>query len=89
MTNFSFDATEFLIRLSKYFLEGFVVAIAAFFIPDVKLQWEQIMLIALSAACTFSLLDYFAPSIGATARQGAGFGIGANLVGFPRGAGMR
>jgi hypothetical protein len=24
-----------------------------------------------------------APSVGVTARQGAGFGIGANLVGFP------
>ena len=30
-----------------------------------------------------SILDLVSPSISFTARQGAGFGIGANLVGFP------
>lgn len=83
MANFSFDASEFLIRLTKYFLEGLTVALAAYFIPNTKLGWEQIVLIALTAACTFSILDFFAPSISGSARQGAGFGIGANLVGFP------
>ena len=38
---------------------------------------------ALVAAAVFALLDVLAPSIGVTARQGAGFGLGANLVGFP------
>jgi hypothetical protein len=37
------------------------------------------------AASVFAILDVVSPSIGATARQGAGFGIGANLVGFPGG----
>ena len=40
-------------------------------------------LIVLIAGMTFSILDMFTPSIGVTARQGAGFGIGAGLVGFP------
>ena len=31
----------------------------------------------------FALLDVLAPSVGVTTRQGAGFGLGANLVGFP------
>jgi hypothetical protein len=31
----------------------------------------------------FAILDAVSPSIGVTARQGAGFGLGANLVGFP------
>lgn len=84
MGNYSFDATEFVIRLTKYALEGLVVAVAAFFFPSVRLDWPDIMLIGLSAACTFALLDFFAPGIGNSARQGAGFGIGANLVGFPR-----
>jgi hypothetical protein len=39
--------------------------------------------LALVAAAVFALLDVLAPSVGATARQGAGFGLGANLVGFP------
>ena len=40
----------------------------------------------LVAAATFAVLDLFAPnsSVASAARQGAGFGIGANLVGFPR-----
>ena len=58
-----------------------MVAIAAFYIPRKKMDWEEILMIALTAAATFALLDMYAPSIGLTARQGAGFGIGANLVG--------
>ena len=42
-------------------------------------------MIAVTAAATFALLDLYAPSVSAYARQGAGFGVGANLVGFPRG----
>ena len=38
---------------------------------------------ALVAAATFSILDTYVPSMGSSARTGAGFGIGANLVGFP------
>ena len=37
-----------------------------------------------TAAATFALLDMYAPSVGSAARQGTGFGIGANLAGFPR-----
>ena len=39
----------------------------------------------LVAAATFSLLDLFAPSVSGSARQGAGFGVGAGLVGWPAG----
>ena len=42
---------------------------------------EEILIIALVAAATFAVLDLFAPAIGASVRTGAGFGIGANLVG--------
>jgi hypothetical protein len=35
------------------------------------------------AAVVFAVLDFLAPTIGVTARQGAGFGLGAKLVGFP------
>ena len=38
---------------------------------------------ALTAAATFSILDTYVPSLAVSARTGAGFGIGANLVGFP------
>ena len=44
---------------------------------------ENILVISLTAAATFAILDMFTPSIGGSARMGAGFGVGANLVGFP------
>lgn len=87
-STFSFDVREFTVRLIKYFVEGFVVAVAAYAFPGNKKSFEEVVIIGLVAAATFALLDLFAPSVGATVRQGAGFGIGANLVGFPGGAPM-
>lgn len=78
------DFSELLKRAIKYIVEGIMVAIAAYAIPKKKLDIDEIAIIALMAAATFSVLDVFVPSIAASARGGAGFGIGANLVGFPR-----
>lgn len=83
MTSPRFDFVEVLIRMFKYLLEGLVVSTAAFMFPGKKKNMDEIVLIGFIAAATFSLLDLFAPSIGISARQGAGMGIGANLVGFP------
>jgi len=80
-----FDAAEFMKRLIKYLVQGFMVAIAAYAIPKRSLNMEEIGALALTAAATFSILDTFVPSIGISAKAGAGFGIGANLVGFPGG----
>ena len=79
-----FDFSELIKRAIKYIVEGIVVAIAAFAIPKKQLNVEEVVIIALMAAATFSVLDVFIPSMGSSARGGAGFGIGANLVGFPR-----
>ena len=78
-----FDLGEFLKRLFKYILEGLMVAIAAFVIPAQRMKLDECLLIALTAAATFSILDTYLPSLAVSARSGAGFGIGANLVGFP------
>jgi hypothetical protein len=80
-----FDISELIKRIIKYLIEGFMVSIAAFAIPKRTLNIEEIALIALTAAATFGILDTYIPSMGVTARSGAGFGIGANLVGFPGG----
>lgn len=76
---------ELVKRIIKYLVEGLMVAIAAYAIPKRSLNIEEIILIALTAAATFSILDTYVPSMGVTARSGAGFGIGANLVKFPGG----
>lgn len=79
------DFAELLKRAIKYLVEGLMVAIAAYAIPKGKgLTLDEIALIALTAAATFSILDTYIPSMAVSARTGAGFGIGANLVGFPR-----
>jgi len=79
--NIMFDLNELVKRAIKYLIEGLVVALAAFAIPKKQLNVEEIIIIALTAAATFSILDVFIPAMGSSARGGAGFGIGANLVG--------
>ena len=78
------DFGELIKRAIKYLVEGVIVAIAAYTIHKKALNIEEIVIIGLMAAATFSILDVFVPSIASSARGGAGFGIGANLVGFPR-----
>jgi ABC-type Co2+ transport system permease subunit len=79
-----FDLGELIRRVVKYLVEGIMVAIAAYAIPKRSLNLDEVMLIALTAAATFSILDTYVPSMAVSARSGAGFGIGANIVGFPR-----
>ena len=79
-----FNLGELVKRAIKYLVEGLMFAIAAYAIPKKSLNIDEVALIALTAAATFSILDTYLPSMGVSARSGAGFGIGANLVGFPR-----
>jgi hypothetical protein len=78
------DLSDVVSRLVKYALEGLAVAIAAYLLPGKVLRLSEIGMIGLVALATFAILDIYAPSVGSSARSGAGFGIGANLVGFPR-----
>jgi len=75
--------SEFVKLAIKYLLEGFVVAIVALLVPRKALQVEEIVVIALTAAAAFAILDIFIPSMGSSMRQGAGLGLGFNLVKFP------
>jgi hypothetical protein len=79
--NISLDVKELFIRIFKYLFEGLIVSIAAYLIPGKKLGADEIITIGVLAAATFSVLDLFAPSISASVRNGAGLGIGVNLVG--------
>ena len=78
------DLGELVRRVVKYVVEGLMVAVAAYAIPKRSLHLDEVMLIALTAAATFSILDTYVPSMAVSARSGAGFGMGANLVGCPR-----
>ena len=80
-----FNMNELIKRIIKYLVEGLMIAIAAYVIPKKSMNMEEIALLALTAAATFAILDTYLPSMGVSARTGAGFGIGANLVSFPGG----
>ena len=78
------SSNEVLNRLIKYLVEGLSIALIAMWIPKkTSLHMDEVVMLGVSAAVIFALLDFVSPSISFTARQGAGFGIGANLVGFP------
>ena len=50
-------------------------------------KWDDFVLLGLTASATFAVLDIgLTPSIASTARKGAGFGLGAGVVGWPGGA---
>ncbi len=76
-----FDVSELVKRIIKYLVEGLMVAIAAFAIPKRSLNLEEIGALALTAAATFAILDTYIPSMGVSARQGTGLGLGLKLSG--------
>ena len=77
------NVQELVKRIIKYLIQGLIIAIVCFAVHKRSLNVEEIVFISLTAAATFSILDTYLPSIAVSARTGAGFGIGANLVGFP------
>lgn len=72
-------------NIIKYVLEGAAVAFVAYYIlPNSKKLPAEIATLALTASLVFMILDLYAPAVSDGARMGAGFGIGAGLVGFPK-----
>jgi len=82
---YAFDVTQMFKLFFKYIFEGIVVSTAAYFIPGRKLDADEIFVLGMVAAAVFAVLDFFSPSVGVHVRNGAGMGIGFNLVGFPGG----
>jgi ABC-type Co2+ transport system permease subunit len=76
------DIGELVKRIIKYLVEGLIVAIVAFVIPKRSLNVEEIILIALTAAATFSILDTYLPSVGASTKSGLGLGLGIRMSGL-------
>jgi predicted thioredoxin/glutaredoxin len=83
MSGADLDVREVVNRIMKYVVEGCAVSLAAWMLLDKKTSLNDVIALGLTAAAVFSLLDLFAPSVGAGARQGAGLGVGFNMVKFP------
>ena len=78
-------ASQTVMNVVRALVEGLAVAVAAVFITKRKLDVNEIVGLAITAAVVFLVLDsrLLSPVYGAAVRQGAGFGMGANLVKFP------
>ena len=76
------DPQEVLRRAVKYMIEGFAVALAAFYIPRRTMNVREITTIAITASATFAIMDVLSPKIGEHVRTGMGIGIGFGQVGF-------
>jgi hypothetical protein len=75
------------VSILRALVEGLAVAVAAVFIAKHALPMKEVFSLALTAAVVFFVLDLqvMPPVYASAARTGAGFGLGANLVGFPGG----
>ena len=81
-TILNLDLQVLLTRVVKYFVEGFAVAIAAYYIPGRVIKLDEVLLIGLVGTATFAIMDMYLPTYAVNTKMGVGFGIGANLVGF-------
>ena len=75
------DWAEVVRRALKYLFEGLAVGLACYLIPKKKMNMEEILMVAITAAAVFAVLDLYTPGIGAMARGGAGFALGSGVVG--------
>ncbi len=75
------DLNEVFNRALKYILEGLAVGIACYF-TKVTIPFDEILIIAITAAATFAILDMYTPQISNAARLGTGFGIGTKFAGI-------
>ena len=73
---------NFLKSLLKYIIEGLAIALCVYLLPNKKLQMKEVLLIGLTAAAMFAILDEFSPAISSGSRTGAGLGLGLQQVGY-------
>lgn len=78
---YTFDFQEMITRITKYLIQGIVVAIVASILPSKSLSTNEIILLGLTAAAVFSILDLIAPPMGDASRFGVGLVSGASLLG--------
>jgi hypothetical protein len=57
--NSGFDFSELVKKAIKYLCEGLIIGIVSYAIPKKKLDMEEVIIIGLSAAATFAVLDVF------------------------------
>ena len=76
------DLKDLLSRAIKYLIEGLAVAFVAYYFIGVgRLNVKEILMLGITAAFVFAILDTFSPTTSAGVRFGSGWAIGHGLVG--------
>ena len=63
MKELHIDMKELVTRAVKYIIEGLVVGLVAYAIPNGKLSISEVIIISITAASVFAILDLVKPSI--------------------------
>ena len=79
--DYTFNTSEMFTRIVKYLMEGLVIGIVASILPSKSLSTQEVILLALTAASVFAILDLVAPATGSASRFGVGIVSGASLLG--------
>ena len=74
------DYSEVFGRILKYLVEGIAVGLVCYFVA--QLNTDQIIIIAVSAAAIFAILDMYSPVISNGVRIGAGVSVASHFIGF-------
>jgi hypothetical protein len=74
------DYANVLERILKYLIEGIAIALVCYFTTE--LHTEKIIIISITGACCFALLDIYSPRTGEGFRFGLGLGASSNIIGF-------
>jgi hypothetical protein len=73
----SVDYGDIMKRALKYILEGLAVAFVAYWLG--KLELKEVLMLGMTAAAVFAILDTYSPTVSLGMRVGAGFGMGQSL----------
>jgi len=79
----SLDVSAILMLLVKCAFEAAAIVVAAHLVAGKPLKLNAVAMLVALVAAGLVVLDLYAPSVSSALRMGAGFGIGAKLVGFP------
>jgi hypothetical protein len=73
------DVSEILSRALKYLIEGLAVGLCCYFLQQ---KLDHIIIIAITAATSFAILDMYSPRIGESLRFGLGASLGTQYLGL-------
>ncbi len=71
---------EIFSRFITYMIMGLAIAFCSITLIKKKLDVKEILILAVSAASTYAIVDQWLPRIRTSLDQGAGLGLGLGLV---------